>query len=451
MTRLGALNPRIYQLANSTSHGAIFQDVTSGNNSFHKVSGYAAGPGFDLATGWGTVDINALATTFFAAVTPLGPQVLTLSPATLNFGNVDFAVAGAANKVKKLTITNPKKYEAELLIDSIVGSAGFTADSSCNNVTIPPGGKLVCSITYTPTAFGAANGTLTITSNAGTSPQAVAVTGVGILGKLTATPGSLNFGKVALSTASAAKTVTLKNTTGSTFTDLEHHQHQSGLRPEPELRRHAGRGRLCRECDLHAERGQQGDRHADDYRRAGRHYEDRQPERHGRIDPNGTGERDGRSSLFWPRVAGCFFLNAVRRLTCSLRLRLRWRAPCSVPPARSILAAPQRDQADSIAWLAQKSRDIQLVVVLDHLVLTEPRRTAAILARLALEGRNIQRAVVHDHPETPHRLAEHGVLRRPRRDGGSGGITAVGCGISGSIGRVGAASTGAVNGVPEGV
>jgi len=218
MTRLGALNPRIYQLANSTSHGAIFQDVTSGNNSFHKVSGYAAGPGFDLATGWGTVDINALATTFFAAVTPLGPQVLTLSPATLNFGNVDFAVAGAANKVKTLTITNSKKYEAELLIDSIVGSAGFTPDSSCNNVTIPPGGKLVCSITYTPTAFGAANGTLTITSNAGTSPQAVAVTGVGILGKLTATPGSLNFGKVALSTASAAKTVTLKDTTGSTFT-----------------------------------------------------------------------------------------------------------------------------------------------------------------------------------------------------------------------------------------
>ena len=174
MTRLGALNPRIYQLANSTSHGAIFQDVTSGNNNFGKVSGYAAGPGFDLATGWGTVDINALATAFFADVTPLGPQVMTVSPATLNFGNVDFAVAGAANKVKKLTITNPKKYEATLLIDSIVGSAGFTADPSCNNVTIPPGGKLVCNITYTPTAFGAVNGTLTITSNAGTSPQAVA-------------------------------------------------------------------------------------------------------------------------------------------------------------------------------------------------------------------------------------------------------------------------------------
>jgi subtilase family serine protease len=217
VTRLGALNPRIYQLANSTSHGAIFQDVTSGNNKFGKVSGYAAGPGFDLATGWGTVDINALATTFFADVTPLGPQVLTLSPASLNFGNVDFAVAGAANKVKKLTITNPKKYEATLQIDSIVGSDGFTVDG-CNNVTIPPGGKQVCNITYTPTAFGAANGTLTITSNAGTSPQAIAVTGVGILGKLTATPGSLNFGKVALSTASAAKTVTLKNTTGSTFT-----------------------------------------------------------------------------------------------------------------------------------------------------------------------------------------------------------------------------------------
>lgn len=218
ITRLGSINPKIYQLANSTSVHAIFQDVTTGDNRFGKVSGYQAGPGFDLATGWGTVDINALATTYFANVIPLGPRVLTLAPATLNFGNVDFAVAGAASKVKKLTITNAKKYQATLLIYAITGSAGFTADPSCTNATVASGGKLVCNITYTPTAFGAVNGTLTITSNAGTSPQTIATTGTGILGKMTVTPGALNFGKVALSTPSIVKAVTLKNSTGSTFT-----------------------------------------------------------------------------------------------------------------------------------------------------------------------------------------------------------------------------------------
>jgi subtilase family serine protease len=119
VTRLGPLNPKIYQLANSTSVHTIFHDVTSGNNKYGKVSGYKAGPGFDLATGWGMVDINALATTFYANVTPLGPQVLTVSPAALAFGNVKFASAGATSKIKKLILTNPKKYQATALIDSL--------------------------------------------------------------------------------------------------------------------------------------------------------------------------------------------------------------------------------------------------------------------------------------------------------------------------------------------
>jgi hypothetical protein len=59
---------------------------------------------------------------------------------------------------------------------------------------------------------------LTIIDNAGDSPQTIALSGTGILGKLTATPGTLNFGKVPMNTTSDAKTVTLKNTTGSTFT-----------------------------------------------------------------------------------------------------------------------------------------------------------------------------------------------------------------------------------------
>jgi subtilase family serine protease len=218
VARLGGANTRIYQLANSTIHASIFQDVTTGNNGFNKVAGYSAGPGFDLSSGWGTVDIDALATNYFATVTPLGPQVISLSPASLPFGNVNFAAGGSASKVKTLTITNPKKYEATLQIDSIVGSAGFTPDPACNNVEIAPGGKLVCHITYAPTAFGAANGSLTINSNAGTSPQVVGTSGTGTLGRMTLAPGTLNFGKVAVNSVSAAKTVTLTNRTGSIFT-----------------------------------------------------------------------------------------------------------------------------------------------------------------------------------------------------------------------------------------
>jgi subtilase family serine protease len=60
---LGFLNPAIYQLA-----GKGFHDITTGNNSFDGVSGFQAGPGWDLTTGWGTPDAAVLLPLLIAAV-----------------------------------------------------------------------------------------------------------------------------------------------------------------------------------------------------------------------------------------------------------------------------------------------------------------------------------------------------------------------------------------------
>ncbi len=59
--RLGNLNQIIYPLANSQYAAAGFHDVSSGNNNFNGVTGYGAGSGYDLSTGWGTVDFNVFA------------------------------------------------------------------------------------------------------------------------------------------------------------------------------------------------------------------------------------------------------------------------------------------------------------------------------------------------------------------------------------------------------
>ena len=57
--RLGLINPALY-LMGALSRGGFSSngivDVTSGNNSFGGVTGYNALPGYDLASGWGTVD-----------------------------------------------------------------------------------------------------------------------------------------------------------------------------------------------------------------------------------------------------------------------------------------------------------------------------------------------------------------------------------------------------------
>ena len=57
--KVGNLNTRIYQLG-ALNDGATagIRDVTSGNNSFNGVTGFTAGPGYNKASGWGTVDMD---------------------------------------------------------------------------------------------------------------------------------------------------------------------------------------------------------------------------------------------------------------------------------------------------------------------------------------------------------------------------------------------------------
>jgi subtilase family serine protease len=51
---VGFINPALYALHGSRHAGIV--DVTSGNNSFAGVTGYRAKAGYDLASGWGTID-----------------------------------------------------------------------------------------------------------------------------------------------------------------------------------------------------------------------------------------------------------------------------------------------------------------------------------------------------------------------------------------------------------
>ena len=54
--RLGLINPALYALASRPSASTGLVDITAGNNSFAGVTGYNAGPGYDLASGLGTID-----------------------------------------------------------------------------------------------------------------------------------------------------------------------------------------------------------------------------------------------------------------------------------------------------------------------------------------------------------------------------------------------------------
>lgn len=60
--RLGLINPALYRLGELSARGDRWTglvDITQGNNSLGGAPGFDAVPGYDLATGWGTIDAAA--------------------------------------------------------------------------------------------------------------------------------------------------------------------------------------------------------------------------------------------------------------------------------------------------------------------------------------------------------------------------------------------------------
>ncbi len=93
VTRLGNINPRLYELGNLQSLNSGLHDITDGNNNDGGIAGYSAGPGFDLVTGWGSPDIAKLVAAFPGAS----------ASTTLIITNVS---AGQTAVVGSITVTN---------------------------------------------------------------------------------------------------------------------------------------------------------------------------------------------------------------------------------------------------------------------------------------------------------------------------------------------------------
>jgi len=68
---LGNINSALYRALGPAGLRAGIQDVTTGDNTLSDgiVPGYQAGPGFDIASGWGTVnDVSVFVPALVAAV-----------------------------------------------------------------------------------------------------------------------------------------------------------------------------------------------------------------------------------------------------------------------------------------------------------------------------------------------------------------------------------------------
>ena len=139
---------------------------------------------------------------------------LTVSPASLAFGNVVFGVTGATSVAKSIKITNPTTGQAVTGLSIQLSGADPGEFAITNNgcgATLAKGTACTVTLTFSPAALGTRTASLAVSDDANPVAGSAALSGVGIAGKLTITPLTWNFGSVIVGATSAAKTTTLKN------------------------------------------------------------------------------------------------------------------------------------------------------------------------------------------------------------------------------------------------
>src|SRR5262249_20297370 len=99
----------------------------------------------------------------------------------------------------------------------VLDGAQFTlANDTCSGKTLLAGAQCSVDVTFAPTALGAQTGTLTVTSDAGTSPDHIALTGTAVTpGSLSLSTASATFAGTLVGATSAAQTVTVTNSGGA--------------------------------------------------------------------------------------------------------------------------------------------------------------------------------------------------------------------------------------------
>ena len=134
-----------------------------------------------------------------------GIVAYTIAPATVGFGNI---ATGTTSAAKTITVKNNQT--VPLGVSDISIAAPYALSTSCP-ASLAAGASCTFGVTFTPTANGVTNGTLSFVLSNGNTTQSINLTGNGIA-PFTLTPSTiLGFSNVATGTTSPIKTITLKN------------------------------------------------------------------------------------------------------------------------------------------------------------------------------------------------------------------------------------------------
>ena len=158
---------------------------------------------------------NITSTSATLTVNSAPSPTIQLSSTAINFSN-DVVNSSAS---QALIITNTGT--ATLSVSQInVTGAAFSVSGVSLPLNVSAGQNTTISVAFRPTSLGTAAGSLSIVSNAPTSPSSVSLSGAAVAATFTlgVSPTNMNFGDVTTGTTSAAQAVTVTNTGNSNVT-----------------------------------------------------------------------------------------------------------------------------------------------------------------------------------------------------------------------------------------
>jgi len=208
----GLTEPMTVAAGASTSFTVSFQPTVTGaaSGSISIVSNASPSPLVVSLTGTGV-----------AATAP----AISVTPSSVAFGNL--TVKTSASQTLKISNTGT----ADLSISQAsVSGTGFGMSGLTAPVTVAAGASMNFTVSFQPAAAGTVSGSISISSNAGSSPLSIPLTGTGVAAILTlsASPAIVAFGNVAVgttatqndqitNTGNAAVDITTISATGTGF------------------------------------------------------------------------------------------------------------------------------------------------------------------------------------------------------------------------------------------
>jgi subtilase family serine protease len=171
-TTLGFVNPAIYAIGKGSNYDSDFHDITSGNNNNGKGKSYNAVTGYDMVTGWGSMNGQNLINALAGASTP--SFTLSDSPSSLTISQ------GGSSGNSTITVTDVGGFTGSVTLAASGLPSGVTAAFNPNPTT----GTSTLSLTASATAT---TGTSTVTIT-GTSGSLTATTTLSLTVTAAATP-----------------------------------------------------------------------------------------------------------------------------------------------------------------------------------------------------------------------------------------------------------------------